>query len=104
MCSRRWKRNYAAVNCVAGRAQGPLAAAPNSLSLQRAYDLPGGTGRWEPRYSLGTFPLRFPQEEEPDSQVSVLPRRGRFGGWPTARMPGRGVQSGHGRDRPWAPW
>lgn len=47
-------------------AQGPFAAAPNSPSLQRAYDLLVGAGRWEPRYSLGTFPLRFPHEEEPE--------------------------------------
>ncbi|GHF70704.1 hypothetical protein GCM10010218_59980 [Streptomyces mashuensis] len=25
-----------------------------------------GAGRWEPWYSLGTFPLRFPHGEEPD--------------------------------------
>lgn len=37
-----------------------------SPSLHRAYDLLVGAGRWEPRYSLGTFPLRFPHEEEPD--------------------------------------
>ncbi|MFI5752275.1 phytanoyl-CoA dioxygenase family protein [Streptomyces sp. NPDC051644] len=54
------------VHWVAGMAQGPFAAAPNSPSLQRAYDLLVGAGRWEPRYSLGTFPLRFPHEEEPD--------------------------------------
>lgn len=47
-------------------AQGPFAAAPNSPSLQHAYDLLVGAGRWEPRYSLGMFPLRFPHEEEPD--------------------------------------
>ncbi|MFE7333133.1 phytanoyl-CoA dioxygenase family protein [Streptomyces sp. NPDC057565] len=54
------------VHWVGGMAQGPFAAAPNSPSLQHAYDLLVGTGRWEPRYSLGTFPLRFPHEEEPD--------------------------------------
>ncbi|MFI6476194.1 hypothetical protein ACIBL5_38955 [Streptomyces sp. NPDC050516] len=47
-------------------AQGPLAAASNSLSLQHAYDLLGGTRCWEPRYSLGTFPLRLPQEVPDD--------------------------------------
>lgn len=51
---------------VAGMAQGPFAAAPNSPSLHRAYDLLVGTRRWEPRYTLGTFPLRFTHEEEPD--------------------------------------
>ncbi|WP_436762218.1 phytanoyl-CoA dioxygenase family protein [Streptosporangium sp. V21-05] len=53
------------VHWVAGMAQGPFAAAPNSPFLRRAYDLLVGEGRWEPRYSLGTFPLRFPHEEEP---------------------------------------
>lgn len=54
------------VHRVPGMAQGPFAAAPNSPSLHHAYDLLVGAGRWEPRYSLGTFPLRFPHEEEPD--------------------------------------
>nr|WP_225881979.1 hypothetical protein [Streptomyces aureocirculatus] len=46
--------------------RGRSAAAPNSPSLQRAYDLLVGAGRWEPRYSLGTFPLRLPHKDEPD--------------------------------------
>ncbi|WP_326670837.1 phytanoyl-CoA dioxygenase family protein [Streptomyces sp. NBC_01257] len=54
------------VHRVAGMAQGPFAAAPNSPALHHAYDLLVGAGRWEPRYSLGTFPLRFPHEDEPD--------------------------------------
>lgn len=53
------------VHWVPGMAQGPFAAAPNSPFLHHAYDLLAGPGRWEPRYSLGTFPLRFPHEEEP---------------------------------------
>ncbi|WP_373305109.1 hypothetical protein [Streptomyces lucensis] len=53
------------VHWVGGMAQGPFAAAPNSPALHRAYDLLVGAGRWEPRYSPGTFPLRFPHEEEP---------------------------------------
>ena len=51
---------------VAGMAQGPFAAAANSPELHEAFDLLVGEGRWLPRYSLGTFPLRFPHEREPD--------------------------------------
>jgi hypothetical protein len=51
---------------VAGMAQGPFAAAANSPALHEAFDLLVGEGRWVPRYSLGTFPLRFPHEREPD--------------------------------------
>jgi hypothetical protein len=51
---------------VPGMAQGPFAAAANSPALHEAFDLLVGEGRWAPRYSLGTFPLRFPHEEEPD--------------------------------------
>ena len=54
------------VRQVGGMAHGPFAAAPNSPALHRAYDLLAGPGRWEPRYSLGTFPLRFPHADEPD--------------------------------------
>ncbi|MGI5228906.1 hypothetical protein [Actinoallomurus sp. CA-142502] len=43
------------VHWVGGMAQGPFAAAPNSPPLHHAYDLLVGAGRWEPRYSLGTF-------------------------------------------------
>ncbi|WP_093498080.1 phytanoyl-CoA dioxygenase family protein [Streptomyces sp. Ag109_O5-10] len=51
---------------VGGMAQGPFAAAANSGALHRAFDLLVGEGRWVPRYSLGSFPLRFPHPEEPD--------------------------------------
>lgn len=51
---------------VGGMAQGPFAAAANSPALHRAFDLLVGEGRWVPRYSLGSFPLRFPHPEEPD--------------------------------------
>lgn len=54
------------VRWVSGMAQGPFAAAANSPALHEAFDLLLGEGRWEPRYSLGSFPLRFPHEEEPD--------------------------------------
>ncbi|MFJ9905906.1 phytanoyl-CoA dioxygenase family protein [Streptomyces sp. NPDC101152] len=51
---------------VGDMAQGPFAAAANSPVLHEAFDLLVGEGRWLPRYSLGTFPLRFPHEKEPD--------------------------------------
>ena len=51
---------------VAGMAQGPFAAAANPPVLHEAFDLLVGENRWQPRYSLGTFPLRFPHAEEPD--------------------------------------
>ncbi|MFF9813404.1 phytanoyl-CoA dioxygenase family protein [Streptomyces sp. NPDC014006] len=50
---------------VGGMAQGPFAAAANTHVLHEAFDLLVGVGRWQPRYSLGTFPLRFPHPEEP---------------------------------------
>ncbi|MEU6064339.1 phytanoyl-CoA dioxygenase family protein [Streptomyces sp. NPDC047082] len=51
---------------VAGMAQGPFAAAANSPVLHEAFDLLVGERRWAPRYSLGSFPLRFPHAAEPD--------------------------------------
>ncbi|MFE1750994.1 phytanoyl-CoA dioxygenase family protein [Streptomyces anandii] len=50
---------------VGGMAQGPFAAAANTPALHAAFDLLVGAGRWNPRYSLGTFPLRFPHERDP---------------------------------------
>lgn len=77
MCSRSRKRNYAAVNCVAGMAQGPLAAAP--------------------RYLLGTFPLCFPQEEEPDDVFLRSPFLAH-----TAPTAARGANAAAGRSGGWA--
>nr|WP_255950704.1 phytanoyl-CoA dioxygenase family protein [Streptomyces sp. ODS25] len=54
------------VHWIGGLSDGPFAAAPNSAALHAAYDVLVGPGRWEPRYSLGSFPLRFPHPEEPD--------------------------------------
>ncbi|MET7691608.1 phytanoyl-CoA dioxygenase [Streptomyces sp. NPDC005483] len=51
---------------VADMAQGPFAAAVNSPVLHGAFDLLVGENRWQSRYSLGSFPLRFPHMEEPD--------------------------------------
>jgi hypothetical protein len=45
--------------------QSPFAAAANTPVLHRAFDELVGTGRWLPRGSLGTFPVRFPSPEDP---------------------------------------
>nr|WP_191872231.1 phytanoyl-CoA dioxygenase family protein [Streptomyces filipinensis] len=58
-----WKKPVVRLD---GMAQGPFAAAANSPALHAAFDRLVGAGRWEPRYSLGTFPLRFPHPAEPD--------------------------------------
>ncbi|MEU6480099.1 phytanoyl-CoA dioxygenase family protein [Streptomyces sp. NPDC047017] len=68
---------------VSDMAQGPFAAAVNSPALHRAFDLLVGEGRWTPRYSLGSFPLRFPHEREPDDagwhiEGSYLPEGARW--------------------------
>jgi hypothetical protein len=39
--------------------------AANTPTLQAAYDALVGPGRWIPRGSLGTFPIRFPSPEDP---------------------------------------
>ncbi len=35
-------------------------------ALHEAFDLLVGAGRWQSRYSVGSFPLRFPHATEPD--------------------------------------
>jgi hypothetical protein len=45
--------------------QEPFVQAANTPILQQAYDLLVGKGRWAPRMSLGSFPLRFPHSEPP---------------------------------------
>ncbi|GGX90783.1 phytanoyl-CoA dioxygenase family protein [Streptomyces anandii] len=68
---------------VGGMAQGPFAAAANTPALHEAFDLLVGAGRWNPRYSLGTFPLRFPHERDPGDtgwhiEGSYLPDGGQW--------------------------
>jgi hypothetical protein len=46
--------------------QEPFVAAANTPVLHDAFDALLGVGRWSPRPSLGSFPLRFPHSEEPD--------------------------------------
>ena len=54
------------VRWVWGRSDPPFAAAANTAPLVAAFDTLVGVDRWEPRASLGTFPLRFPHRTEPD--------------------------------------
>jgi hypothetical protein len=66
------------VHWVGGMAQPPFVEAANAPALLDAYDRLAGPGRWEPRYSLGSFPLRFPHPQEPDDagwhvEASFLP-------------------------------
>jgi len=43
---------------------GPFAEAANTPPLTRACDQLAGPGRWLPRGTLGTFPIRFPSAED----------------------------------------
>jgi hypothetical protein len=52
-----WKK---AVIRLAGYSDPPFARAANTPVLHRAFDQLVGKGRWQPRYGLGTFPIRFP--------------------------------------------
>lgn len=46
-------------------AGGPFAEAANTPALHTAFDRLVGPGRWLPRMSLGTFPVRFPSADDP---------------------------------------
>ena len=46
-------------------AQEPFRKAVNAPLLHAAFDQLVGEGRWLPRYSIGTFPVRFPVGGEP---------------------------------------
>jgi hypothetical protein len=65
---------------VGDMAQPPFAEAANAPAVVAALDAVVGPGRWVPRRSLGSFPLRFPHREEPDDagwhiEGSYLPQR-----------------------------
>jgi hypothetical protein len=49
-----------------GRRDLPFLAAANTERLHAAFDRLAGPGRWVPRTSLGTFPIRFPVEGAPN--------------------------------------
>jgi hypothetical protein len=44
--------------------QAPFVRAANTPLLHSAFDQLVGRGRWQPRDSLGTFPVRFPSQED----------------------------------------
>ncbi|RFA26605.1 phytanoyl-CoA dioxygenase [Alkalilimnicola ehrlichii] len=44
--------------------QEPFVTAANTPTLHAAFDQLVGKDRWEPRYSLGTFPIRFPAKDD----------------------------------------
>ncbi|HEX6995232.1 MAG TPA: phytanoyl-CoA dioxygenase [Gammaproteobacteria bacterium] len=46
--------------------QTPFIQAANTRALHLAFDRLVGAGRWIPRGDLGTFPVRFPSDVEPD--------------------------------------
>src|SRR5258705_100931 len=43
----------------------PFVQAANTPKLHAAFDQLVGRGRWYPRPNIGTFPIRFPSEEDP---------------------------------------
>ena len=45
--------------------QGPFREAANTPALHSAFDQLAGAGRWLPRSTLGTFPVRFPSLDDP---------------------------------------
>jgi hypothetical protein len=47
-------------------AQEPFQKAVNNSLLHAAFDELVGKGKWLPRNSLGSFPIRFPSDEEPN--------------------------------------
>jgi hypothetical protein len=75
--------------------QEPFGAAANAPVLHDAFDALVGAGRWQPRQSLGSFPLRFPHSEEPDDagwhiEGSYLPSGG-IGDWVNVHSTGRAL-------------
>jgi hypothetical protein len=48
--------------------QEPFQKAVNSPRLLEAFDQLLGAGKWVPRYSLGSFPLRFPHNDQPGDE------------------------------------
>lgn len=45
--------------------QPPFVKAVNSELLHRIFDQLVGTGNWVPRFNIGSFPIRFPSENDP---------------------------------------
>jgi hypothetical protein len=70
------------VHWVFDMAQEPFVEAANTPVLHEAFDQIAGPGHWVPRPSLGSFPLRFPHDDEPDDagwhiEGSFLPEGGK---------------------------
>lgn len=66
------------VRWVGGMTHQAFVDAMNAPALIDACDRLAGPGRWRPRASMGSFPLRFPHETEPDDagwhvETSFLP-------------------------------
>ncbi|MFY9808013.1 MAG: hypothetical protein WAK86_12200 [Pseudonocardiaceae bacterium] len=83
------------VHWVGDMAQEPFVQAANAGVLQDAFDALVGPGRWVPRSSLGSFPLRFPHPDEPDDagwhvEGSYQPP-GTDGYWVNLRSKGRAL-------------
>jgi hypothetical protein len=53
------------VICLSDYPQQPFREAANTPILHKAFDTLVGKGRWLPRNSLGTFPIRFPHTDDP---------------------------------------
>jgi hypothetical protein len=53
------------VVCLGDRDQAPFVAAANAPRLRAALNQIVGKGRWQPRRSLGSFPIRFPGQDDP---------------------------------------
>ncbi|MEQ1771237.1 MAG: phytanoyl-CoA dioxygenase [Devosia sp.] len=47
------------------RSDQPFRESANTPILRAAFDQLVGAGRWTPRYSMGTFPIRFPSPDDP---------------------------------------
>ncbi len=69
-------------------AQAPFREAANTERLRQALDELVGAGRWKPRTSLGTFPVRFPHEDDPgdagwhvDASFALAGEEGSFLNW-----------------------
>ncbi|MGC4111288.1 MAG: phytanoyl-CoA dioxygenase family protein [Nocardioides sp.] len=54
------------VEWVGGLMDEPFTAAANRPVLAEAFDQLVGRGRWKPRRGMGSFPIRFPHEVEPN--------------------------------------
>ncbi|WP_310589067.1 hypothetical protein [Fibrella forsythiae] len=52
-------------------AQPPFVEAANTVSLHKAFDQLVGQGRWIPPQSIGTFPVRFPSDEDLETPVGM---------------------------------